>query len=566
MTRKTLLIRFVFIGCFFSLGLAYGATNPSNSSHSFSQVVKEIAEKIEHLTHSDKQKKLAAQDTLPTPSITNTTSTNNTKSATENQTTTTSTKSEEVNVESTPGAKPADSSAIKRYENNTKKTNNAQNITLNFTNVPVRELIQVFAQFTGLNFIISDNVKGNMSIHLENIPWPQALNAILTSQNLGQRRVGNAIIVAPINEIADQQAKELEAEQRIEQLKYAQEIANLQAEQRIEDLQPLTNQVVRLKYAKAADIKDLLTKDGSLLSPRGKVGIDNSSNTVWIRDTEKHATSLARVIRKLDTPVKQVLIEARIVKIERPYEKSLGIRWGVTSVENNLSGTLEGANQIVGGTQPASVTPLSDRLNFDHPASSLNNGALSPSTVGLALSVLGNFKIDLELSALEYEGKLETISKPRLITSNLQPAKITNGEEIPYQEASSSGATSVEFKEASLTLEVTPRITPDNRVILDVKVSNDAQGNTVPVGTGTAVAITTEQEESQVLLDNGQTVVLGGVFKLDKRKTVTRVPFFGQIPIVGYLFKQSVWRNTRTELLIFLTPKIINKPSDLNEE
>lgn len=479
-------------------------------------------------------------------------------------------------------AMPTDDTPLSKYIKNNDSTNpqpQAQNqkITLNFSNIPSRELIQIFAQFTGLNFIVSDNVKGNTSVHLENIPWQQALEAILKSEGLDQRRIGNAIIIAPIEEIANQEAKELEAEQKIEQIKYKNQIDNLQSVQKIEDLQPLVNRVITLNYAKASDIKDLLTKDGSLLSPRGKVGVDTSSNSIWIRDTELYADSLSRLIKRLDSPVRQVLIEARIVKIERPYEKSLGIRWGVTSKENNLSGNLSGANYTTGsqystppvepqGPQPLVQPVLTDRLNFNTPASALNNGTLTPASVGLAYAQLGNFNIDLEISALEYEGKLETISKPRLVTSNLQTAKISTGEEIPYNEATSSGATSISFKEAALSLEVTPRITPDNRVILTLKVANDQQGDSVPVGTGTAVTIDTEQEESQVLVDNNQTIVLGGVFKLQKNKTITRIPFLGQLPIVGYLFKQTVWKNSRSELLIFLTPKIINKPADLNED
>lgn len=585
------------------------APTPAAPKHSFSSMLSEIKEKVEALANSIEKPKKAAQAAATTPASSTVMTTSPATSpaastaapatAGDKDTNTaviapwaiTSEKNEaaapiaaissapsapiadQANAQDDSSAKPAlptDDTPLSKYIKNNDSSSpqpQAQRITLNFANIPSRELIQIFAQFTGLNFIVSDNVKGNTSIHLENIPWQQALDAILKSQGLDQRRVGNAIIIAPIDEIANQEVKELQAEQKIEETKYKNQIDNLQAVQRIEDLQPLVNRVLTLNYAKAADIKDLLTKDGSLLSPRGKVGVDTASNSVWIRDTELHADSLARLVKRLDSPVRQVLIEARIVKIDRPYEKSLGIRWGVTSVENNLSGNLVGANYLVNGQPASAVTPvLTDRLNFNTPASALNNGTLNPATVGLALAQLGNFNIDLEVSALEYEGKLETISKPRLVTSNLQTAKISTGEEIPYNEATSSGATSISFKEASLSLEVTPRITPDNRVILTLKVANDQQGNSVPVGTGTAVTINTEQEESQVLVDNNQTIVLGGVFKLQKNKTVTRIPFLGQLPIVGYLFKQTIWKNTRSELLIFLTPKIINKPSDLSEE
>ncbi|MCH9770659.1 MAG: type IV pilus secretin PilQ [Gammaproteobacteria bacterium] len=441
----------------------------------------------------------------------------------------------------------------------------AKRISLNFTNISTRELLQILAQFTGKNFIISDKVKGSMSIHLKNIPWPQALEVILKSQSLAQREIGNSVIIAPGSDISAEQIQEIQNQQQLAKLKTAGKIQKLESNQKLNSLTPLYNKVFILKYAKAEDIKKLLTETGNLLTARGSMGFDNQTNSIWIRDTKKHLATITRLLRKLDFPAKQVEIKARIVSIQRPYERQLGLMWGVTNANNNLSGTLQGANDIVAGAVPSAVTPISRRLNFNIPAAAISGA--NPATFGLALAQIHNFNIDVEISALEREGKIHLISAPRLVTSNLEPAYIETGEEIPYQQATSSGATAIEFKNAALKLEVTPRITPDHRVLLKVKVSNNRQGTQVALADGSSfVPIDTEEEESRVLMNNGQTIVIGGVYTQDKRKVVTRIPFLGSIPIVGNLFRHTLTRNDRDELLIFLTPKIIDKPAELSKE
>lgn len=274
----------------------------------------------------------------------------------------------------------------------------------------------------------------------------------------------------------------------------------------------------------------------------------------------KNVRTMVRMISRLDFPVKQVMIEARIVTIKKPYEEQLGVRFGLSSPKN-LSGTLEGANDLAKG-KPVQDVPIKDRLNFDIPASSLFGNPAG--SIGIAVAKLGNVFLDLELSALEREGHVHLISSPRLITSDQHPAYIKTGSEIPYQAATSSGATSVEFKDAVLKLEVVPHISPDNRITMKVKVTNNHPGIPVKLGAdGEAIPIETEEEESNILVNDHQTVVLGGVFMQDKRKIITRIPFFGVLPLIGRLFTHTQDRNDQSELLIFLTPHIIQHPDQL---
>jgi len=431
-------------------------------------------------------------------------------------------------------------------------------ISLNFTNIKVRELLQIIAQFTNLNFVINDGVHGEMSIHLHQVPWTQALDVILKSQNLGERRVGNIVYIAPVNDLIQQQ------------------VAELQANQRIQDLVPLEDRVLHLNYADAANIQKILdTKNYSLLSARGSTNVDVRTNSVWIRDTPAHVRTVVRLIKQLDFPVQQVMIEARIVSVNQQFERQLGAQFGLTS-PNHLSGTLIGANTMAGGTPPADV-PLNQRLNFAIPASGSMFGSTNQAgSIGLALAKLGSTFIDMELSALEEENDINIISSPQLITSNQQKAYIETGQQIPYQSSSSSGATTVQFAQALLKLEVTPQITPNNQVILYLTVTNNSAGapvslnvpgsNTGASGTtvnnaGTAIPINTEEEQSSVLLNNNQTVVLGGVYQRTKSNVVIRIPFLGSLPIIGHLFKNTDRRTQNNELLIFLTPHIIHRPS-----
>jgi len=426
-----------------------------------------------------------------------------------------------------------------------------QKISLNFTNIKIRELLQIMAQFTNLNFVLSDNVQGEMSIHLRQVPWDQALRVILKSQNLGERRVGNIIYIAPISDLLKQRLTEL------------------QAEQSMRDLVALQDRIVKLNYANAEEIqKILVTKDFSLLSSRGATNVDKRTNSVWVRDTPEHIDTVVKLIKQLDHPVKQVLIEARIVKIRRRFEQQLGARFGLTGAKTfsgSMSGTLTGANTIAGGTTPVNTT-LANRLNFNTPATGTIFGASgAPGSIGLAVAKLGSNLIDLELSALEEQNNLDVLSAPKLITSNQQPAYIQTGEQIPYQSATSSGATDVQFKDALLKLEVIPQITPDNRVVLKLKVSNNSPGAAI-AGSGGSInfSIDTEEEESVVLLNDHQTVVLGGVYRLTKKNVVRRIPFLGKLPLFGALFRNKVESTDKNELLIFLTPHIIHKPADIS--
>lgn len=431
-------------------------------------------------------------------------------------------------------------------------------LSFNFQNIEVRALLQIITKTSGLNFIISDAIKGSMTLSLKDVTWQQALNTVLAAQNLSQRRVGNVIFITTSEEMAASLAKQL------------------QSSQVIENLEPLSTEIVRLKYTDGETMAKLLKgQEGgaSLLSSRGQVGIDPRTNSLIVMDTRKKLVKATHTIRQLDVPAKQVLIEARIVNLDTSFESQLGVKFGVSDTKH-LSGTLSAANQITGGTSPSSVTTLTDRLNFNGPAAALSNGSV-PGSIGLALARLGPVLLDMELSALESEGHAQIISKPRVVTSNQQKAVIQTGEEIPYQEATSSGATSIAFKKAVLSLEVTPQITPNNKVILKLKATQDTRGPQLVVqsgGTSTTATsstvvptvfgpptINTQSVESFILLDDNETFVVGGVYKITKTNTMDRIPFFGSLPIVGALFRHKGEKSEKTELLVFITPKIINK-------
>ncbi len=420
----------------------------------------------------------------------------------------------------------------------------SKKITLNFQNIETRKLLQILAQFSHSNFVISDAVKGSMSIHLKDVPWTQALRVILKSQGLSKQQVGRITMIGPIDEMAAREIKELEVNQKIEQL------------------EPQITSLVHLNYAKAKEIVEMLQKENvSLLSTRGQVSYDERTNTIWLKDNVARIDSVKRLIRRLDQPVKQVEIEARMVTLDKPFEKEFGSRFGLT-ITNHLSGTFAGANQIANGTNVTEVTPITDRLNFNLPATSLFT---SPGSIAMAATNIGSFFIDTELSAMEKEGHAEIIGTPRVITSDQHEAHIQEGQEIPYQASTSSGATNVEFKNATLSLTVKPQVTPDNRVILTMKVTRDKVATgTVNIDGQQVVPIDTEEESSQVLLNNRQTVVLGGVYTQTSERVVEKVPWLGDIPILGFLFRHTQIRNNKKELLVFLTPRIINNPGQLN--
>lgn len=414
-----------------------------------------------------------------------------------------------------------------------------------FQNIEVRALLQLIAKNSGMNFIVSDLVKGTISINLKNVTWDQALDVIQKTQGLASRRVGNVIYISSVEDVTTSETKQLQS---------AEVIANLA---------PLKSMLVHLKYTNATDLATLLKgAQSSLLTPRGQVAVDTRTNSIILRDTEHSLNEIVPEIRKIDVPARQVLIEARIVNMDITYEEELGVRFGMSDTRH-LSGTLAGANQLTQGTSVSNISPLSDRLNFNIPANSLFDGT-TPGSIGLALARVGHFLLDLELSALEGEKHAQVIARPRVVASNQQKARIQTGEEIPYQESTSSGATSVVFKKAVLSLEIVPQITPDNRIVLTLTATEDTRGDNIAVGTSgstpvTIPAINTQEISSNVLLSDNETVVIGGVYKQVKTNSFDRIPFFGTLPFVGPLFSHKGEHDEKHELLIFITPKIISK-------
>jgi len=438
-------------------------------------------------------------------------------------------------------------------------------ISFYFQNISIKSLLQLIAKNSGLNFIISDNVKGDTTLNLKNVTWHQALDIILQSNGLASRQIGSAVFISTVEDIAQKQVKEY------------------QAEENATNLSPLMTSYISLRYADADTIaKVLKSGDGSLLTTRGNVAVNIPNNSIIVRDVKKNLAEIKKFIRKMDIPTRQVSIEARIVNIDTTYEAQLGVRFGLSNTRS-FSGTLAGASQLANGVSVSNITPIDQRLNFDIPANLLSNGT-TPASIGLALARLGPVLLDLELSALEEDGHIEIISKPRVVTANQQKAMIQTGEEIPYQNATSSGATATEFKKAVLSLEIVPQITPDDKIILKLKATQDTRGQQLLVAQGgtqvssatSATGITTstpavfgpptintQEVQSYVVLNDNETVVIGGVYKLTKSNTFDRVPFFGSLPIVGGLFRHRGIKNEKQELLIFLTPRIIRQQAKL---
>lgn len=420
-----------------------------------------------------------------------------------------------------------------------------ERLSLNFQNIEIRAVLQLIADFTGLNIVTSDTVTGSLTLRLKNVPWDEALDIILKTKGLTTRQVGEVMMIGPTVEMA------------------AHEKLELQAKQQVQDLEPIRAEYVEINYAKASDVASLLKTDkNSLLSSRGTVSVDERTNTLLVQDTLKKLEEIRALVKRLDIPIRQVLIESRVVFASDDYEEILGVnlrtgakfRPGKEPVIG-FSGNNTASDAIAQGATPASQS-IGDRLNV----SLLNNVLPTPipgdgfAKFGLSIAKLpGGTILDLELQALENEGLTKTVASPRLITSNQQLAYIESGEEIPYQEASSSGATSVSFKKAVLRLEVTPQITPDEHVILDLKVNQDSRGTSTDAGP----AINTRQMQTKVLVANGETVVLGGIYQLDKSLRIAKVPFFSNLPLVGWMFKNETNTDLRRELLIFVTPKII---------
>lgn len=434
-----------------------------------------------------------------------------------------------------------------------KETFDGERLSLNFQDIEVRSVLQLLADFTGLNLVTSDTVTGNITLRLKNVPWDQALSIILKARGLSMRQNGNVILIAPTEEIAAREKLELESQQQIE------------------ELAPLHSEFIQLNYAKAVDIQKLLKNEGNqLLTPeRGNVTVDKRTNTLLVRDTALKLEDIRRLVNRLDIPVKQVLIEARVVIANDDFAKDIGVRFGLSTslrsgdtfaaIGGGQAGYLSGTSGLHEGSYENPGGSGQEALLVNMPST------LSPSrhgAINFVVGKLGSYLLQLELSAMQQEGKGEIVSSPRVITSDQHKATIKQGIEIPYQEASSSGATTVSFKEAVLKLEVTPHITPDDRVIMELIITKDNPDFSRSV-LGVP-PVDTRQIDTSVLVDNGETVVLGGVFERTETRSKERVPFFGDLPYVGFMFKQELRKDENKELLIFVTPKILKESLTVN--
>ncbi|WP_457857543.1 type IV pilus secretin PilQ [Psychrobacter pulmonis] len=440
-------------------------------------------------------------------------------------------------------------------------------LSMEFQDVEIRSVLDILAQFTEMNIVASDSVAGNITLRLINVPWDQALDIILKSKNLGKRENGNVILVAPSTELAEQEARELEAQQAVES--YA----------------PLRTEYIRLSYAKAADVLTLISQgsgssggsgsntgnansvdNNTLLSNRGTVTVDERTNTLIIKDVAESIENIHKLIGKIDIPVRQVMIEARIVSATDSFSKEIGVRWGILS-----NGAANNRNLLVGGSNQT----LWDLKDFDVETTTVNGQTVSypkydisrPDNLNVDLGVanpagriafgllsMSDVMLDLELSALQADNRGEVISTPKILTADKQTAKVSSGTQIPYQEASASGASTTSFREAALSLEATPNITPDGKIGLKLEIRN---GTPIRSLDG-QVAIAEDSVSTNVIVEDGQTVVLGGVFKNRKSNEVEKVPFLGDLPYIGRAFRKDVRNNSKEELLIFVTPKLIN--------
>ena len=458
-------------------------------------------------------------------------------------------------------------------------------LSLNFQDIEVRAILQILADFTGLNIVVSDTVKGNLTLRLQNVPWDQALDIILRTKGLTKREHGSVIFIAPTEEIAAREKLELEREK-----------LELESRKVVEDLVPLRTEIIQVNYAKANSLANLLTGQGPtktttvvggaasvtekgptgrVLSLRGEAVADERTNQLIIKDVPEKLAEARELVTKLDMPSKQVMIDSRVVIASDDYARDIGVRFGVTGVNqtssgiNALSGSLAGTNTIVnsavdnltttGQPFPVAVPSLADRIGV--PLGAAPSGGGAPAK--LAMAILGaDYLVDLELSALQTEGKGEILSNPRVVTTDLKKATIVQGRQIPYSEVDDQGQVTTQFKDALLKLEVTPQITPDDRVRMDLVISKDDVGTNVPQATGGFVpSIDKREVQTQVLVNNGETVVLGGVFEQNKNKGNDKVPLLGDIPLLGYLFQRNSTNTIKRELLIFVTPQILKEGS-----
>lgn len=414
-----------------------------------------------------------------------------------------------------------------------------EKLSLNFQNIEVRAVLQIIAEFTGLNLVASDSVQGSITLRLKDVPWDQALDLVLKTKGLDKRQMGKVLLVAPAAEIASREKAELET------LKQSQ------------DLAPLKTEYISLNYAKAGDLVKLLDTKQSILSERGTAVVDSRTNTLLLKDTQENLNRVKQLIKVLDVPVKQVLIEARIVVANTNVGEEMGIKWGGAGragSKNNvfLGGsqqTISEASQIGFGGATLSQYNLSN-------ANVVDFGVKNSQATTFAIGYQGaDFLLDMELAAIETEGNAEIVSQPRVITADGQKASIESGKEIPYQQASSSGATNVAFKSAVLKLEVTPQITPDNRIVMNLVINQDSIGENTSAGP----SINTNMVKTQVLVDNGETVVLGGIFRSEEVVSVSKTPLLGDIPFLGRLFRYKQVGDSKSELLVFITPKLLKE-------
>jgi type IV pilus assembly protein PilQ len=443
-----------------------------------------------------------------------------------------------------------------------KREYKGERLTLNFQDIETRAVLQLLAETSGQNIVVSDTVQGNVTLRLHNVPWDQALDIVLRTKGLDKRVEGNVIYIAPSEELAAREKQQLEARKQIS------------------ELAPVRTEYLQVNYAKASDLAGLIKSQGrSLLSDRGTVSIDERTNTLLLQDTADRLADIRRLVSTLDIAVKQVLIEARIVIVNDDFSRELGVRFGGAFVGNY--GSNDGLMYVGAGGLDAVPGESGPIISPNGPGGVgvSGNRVVTPSVEDrymvnlpianpagkLALTLLdSDYVVDLEITAAQSEGRGEVISAPRVITANGKEAVIEQGQEIPYQESASSGATTTQFKKAVLSLRVTPQITPDDRVILDLTVSKDNVGENVPSATGGFVpSIDTREISTQVLVNDGQTVVLGGIMETERRDTVNKVPYLGDIPGLGVLFRSKQKTDNKDELLIFVTPKILREGADI---
>jgi type IV pilus assembly protein PilQ len=419
-----------------------------------------------------------------------------------------------------------------------------EKLSLNFQDIEIRSVLQLIADFTDLNLVASDTVGGRITLRLKNVPWDQALEIIMKTKGLDKRQVGNVLMVAPAAELAAREKLELESRQQIS------------------ELAPLRTEFIEVKYASATEIFSLFQASDEtegVVSNRGSVIVDERTNSIILTETTKRINEFRAVLDKLDVPVRQVLIEARIVTASSNFGKSLGVRWGGLGFNNYNDGSIETQS----GGSLTTVGEVRDTLSVGEPLSFtspehliVDLGVGSAEATSFAVGIVSDkYLLELELSALETEGSAEVIARPKVITADKQQASISSGVQIPYQEASSSGATSTSFAEAVLGLDVKPQITPDGRIIMELEVKQDTVGavfNGVP-------SINTNSISTQVLVNDGETIVLGGIFTTQVTESVTKTPFLGDLPYVGSLFRRNQKTDQKQELLIFITPRLIKE-------